>query len=71
MFHRFANQDERRKYGGSDFVEIQFCRMPVGTNIEKITAVDSIENWMDDSLYVDDYETFYEILFSYTELWHL
>lgn len=60
MFHRFMNQDERREYGGSDFVEIQFCRMPVGTSVKEIIAVDSIRNWLDDSLYVEDYEAFYK-----------
>ena len=52
MFHTFSSQEERRKFGGSDFFEIQFCRMPQKTEVEIITAVDSIHHWLDDSLYV-------------------
>lgn len=52
LFHAFSSQEERRKFGGSDFLEIQFCRMPQKTKAEKITAVDSIRHWRDDSLYV-------------------
>ncbi len=60
MFRSFASQAERRNFGGSDFIEIQFCRMPQGTEPEIITATDSIHNWQDDSLYVpgDDAEIF-------------
>ena len=52
LFHIFSSQEERRKWGGSDFLEIQYCRMPPKTGIEVITAVDSIRHWLDDSLYV-------------------
>lgn len=53
LFHTFDSQDERRDYGGSAFIEIQFCRIPVGTTPKKIVAVSSIHNWELDSLYVD------------------
>lgn len=53
LFHTFDSQDERRDYGGSAFIEIQFCRLPVGTAPRKIVAVRSIRNWEIDSLYVD------------------
>lgn len=59
MFHIFNSQEERREYGGSAFIEIQFCRLPNGTSLSKIVAVDSIKNWMNDSLYVDDENAFY------------
>lgn len=60
MFYSFASQTERRKFGGSDFVEIQFCKMPLKTKIETVVAVDSITYWLDDSLYVsgDDANAF-------------
>jgi len=60
MFHKFNSQEERRKQNGSAFIELQFCRLPWGTPIEKIVAGDSIENWKNDSLYVDDENLFYE-----------
>lgn len=59
MFHVFSSQEERREYGGSAFIEIQFCRLPYRTKLSKIVAVDSIRNWMNDSLYVDDENEFY------------
>lgn len=52
LFYTFSSQAERRKFGGSDFLEIQFCKMPQGTKMEIITAIDSIDHWLDDSLYV-------------------
>lgn len=62
LFHTFASQAERRQFGGSDFFEIQFCRLPLKTKVETITAVDSIKHWLDDSLYVhgDDECKFFE-----------
>lgn len=63
LFHRFGSQEERREYGGSCFLELQYCRLPRGTAAERITAVDSINDWNDDSLYVyygdEDEEIFY------------
>lgn len=59
MFHIFNSQEERRKYGGSAFIEIQFCRLPHGTALSELVAVDNIKNWLDDSLYVDDENQFY------------
>ncbi len=60
MFYSFASQTERRKFGGSDFLEIQFCKMPLNTKTETIVAVDSINYWLDDSLYIsgDDADAF-------------
>lgn len=60
LFHTFFSQEERRKFGGSDFFEIQFCRMPQKMKIEIITSVDNIHHWLDDSLYVsgDDNNVF-------------
>lgn len=59
LFHVFNSQEERREFGGSAFIEMQFCRLPRGTAIKKLTAVESIENWRRDSLYISDENTFY------------
>jgi len=69
LFHTFSSQEEREKFGGSFFFEIQFCRLPQKTKVKKIVAVDSIEFWFDDSLYVsgDDQILFmqeYECVFN-------
>lgn len=62
MFYTFSSLEERREFNGSDFFEIQFCRLPKKTEIEIIVAVDSISHWLDDSLYVsgDDDNAFFE-----------
>lgn len=52
LFHKFKNQEERRNYGGSAFIEIQFCNMPSDTTTEMLVSVDNIEFWKNDSLYV-------------------
>lgn len=70
MFYSFSSQIERRKFGGSDFLEIQFCKMLSQTTIEIITAVESITHWLNDSLYIygDDINTFlqeYGCVFDY------
>lgn len=61
LFHTFSSQEERREFGGSDFYEMQFCKMPQKTEVESIIAVDSIDHWLDDSLYIsgDDHNAFF------------
>lgn len=59
LFYTFESQQQRRKLGGSAFIEMQFCRLPLGTATEDIVAVGNIENWRDDSLYIKDDDTFY------------
>lgn len=54
MFHIFNNQQERRNYGGSEFLEFQYCRLEPGTGIKDIVAVHNINNWCNDSLYLHD-----------------
>lgn len=39
LFHTFGSQEERRKFGGSCFIEIQYCRLPENTQLEKIISV--------------------------------
>lgn len=58
MFHVFASQEDRRNYGDSAFIEIQFCKLPQKTSIKRIVAVSSIKDWQNDSLYVNDVEEF-------------
>ena len=52
MFLKFASQDERREYGGTGFIEFQFCNLPEGTPVQTILALDNIVFWREDSLYV-------------------
>ena len=64
MFLKFESQDERREYGGSCFIEFQFCMMPEGTQQNRIFH--PIDHWRDDSLYVHGdsplFSTYKEIL---------
>ena len=62
LFHSFNNQDERRAFGGSDFLELQFCKIKKGTNIKSIVSIRNIIDWCNDSLYVygDDTDVFYK-----------
>ena len=59
LFHIFNSQEERRNFGGSAFIEVQFCKLPVGTKLKKIVSWRSIKNWQNDSLYIDDVDLFY------------
>ncbi|MBR3137696.1 MAG: hypothetical protein IKG32_11915 [Clostridia bacterium] len=61
IFHSFPSQQERRRFGGSAFLELSYCRMPSGTTVKEIVSVRAIENWKDDSLYVylDDLDIFF------------
>ena len=54
MFLRFDSQEDRRKYGGSCFIELQFCKLPFGTRINRI--INEYNHWQNDSLYVYDVE---------------
>ena len=62
LFHMFSSQCERRNFGGSDFIEIQYCRLPQESSIQEIVSEDLIEHWKNDSLYVygNDMEAFYQ-----------
>lgn len=60
LFHTFRSQEEREAFGGSYFIEFQYCRLPSHSTIEEIISVDSIHFGGDDSLYVygDDDNSF-------------
>lgn len=52
LFHTFSSQEERKQFGGSYFIELQYCGLKHGTEIEKIVSVHAIEHWKNDSLYI-------------------
>ena len=60
LFHIFSSQKERRNFGGSAFIEVQFCKLPADTKLKKIVATGSIKNWQNDSLYIDDVDLFHK-----------
>ena len=61
LFRVFESQEERRKFGSSAFIELQFCKLPPKTKIKKIVSTHSITHWQNDSLYVyaDDIDAFF------------
>lgn len=59
LFHVFNSQEERRTYGGSAFIEIQFCKLSANRKVTERVALRSIQHWQNDSLYVDDEDLFY------------
>ena len=61
LFHTFASQEERRAFGGSDFLELQYGRSARGAKLKELISVDAISHWKTDSLYVsgDDIDLFY------------
>lgn len=60
LLHTFKTQEERKRYGGSAFLEIQFCDMPPRTSVKRLVDARHVRNWKDDSLYIclDDAEAF-------------
>ena len=58
LFHVFNSQEERRAYGGSAFIEIQFCKLSTKRKVTERVALRSIQFWQNDSLYVDDEDLF-------------
>ena len=59
-FHTFNSREELRIFGGSYFIEVQYCKLASCSKIKEIIAVDAIEHWKNDSLYIygDDDEEF-------------
>ncbi len=60
LFQTFLSQEERRGFGGSYFIEMQYCNLPRETGIERIVSVDALVHWKNDSLYIygDDESAF-------------
>lgn len=61
MFLKFHSDAQRRAFGGSAFLEIQYCSLPAGSSARKTVSVDSIHNWNLSSLYIsaEDMDDFY------------
>lgn len=67
MFRKFNSQDERRNFGGTAFIEIQYCELKPSFKINKIVLVNNIKHWNNKSLYIyiDDIK---EYLILYKEI---
>ena len=50
LFHTFSFQDAGRSFGGSVFIEMQFCRIPIGT--KKKTIVKDFDYRKRDSIFL-------------------
>ena len=59
LFLVFNSQEDRKKYSGSAFIELQFCRLPAETVTKDIVAVTNINHWQNDSLYINDENVFF------------
>ena len=61
LFLTFNSQEERQKFGGSDFIELQYCRLSPYMKIKEIVSVNAIKHWENDSLYIcgDNMDMFY------------
>ncbi len=61
MFLKFNSTEARRAYGGSAFLELQYCSLPAGTPEKKIVSCGSIRFWDVSSLYIfhEDWDRFY------------
>ena len=61
LFYKFLSQEERRSFGGSDFVEFSYCKLSKDTNPRDILLT-NISHWNNSSLYIcgDDCDRFYE-----------
>lgn len=36
MFHTFNDTEERRQFGSSAFIELQYCKLKANTKLKKI-----------------------------------
>lgn len=59
LFHTF-NANLEKEIISSNFVEIQFCKLPVTTKLKQIVKVNNINNLQNDSLYIKDIDTFFQ-----------
>ena len=64
LFHAFRSQEERRAYGGGDFLQFAFCTLDRGTPIQNIVSNEAVSPllWNNSSLYLsgDDWNEFYD-----------
>jgi len=66
-FHIFHSWEEQQAVGTGAFIEIQFCKLPIGTETKEIVSVDSITNRKKDSLYIFEENMFYK---EYRSIFH-
>ncbi len=61
LFLKFENSEARRAYGGSAFIELQYCRLDTNV-ISDCVNIDNLTHWQSDSLYVyfDNLDKFYK-----------
>jgi len=59
MFLQFQSQEERRKYGGSCFIELQFCRAAEDAPVSELFR--HYDHWQNDSLYVQGDSPLYTV----------
>ena len=60
LFYKFNNQEERRSFGGSCFIEIAYCNMPLNTDVKEIMKLENIEFRSNNSIYIYDENKFYD-----------
>lgn len=62
LFYTFKNLEERHQFGGTTFIELQYCRLNKDVKLNDIVSLKKIKNGFDDSLFVfvDDIDVFYE-----------
>lgn len=67
LFRYFESKEARRAFGGSAFIEIQYCKLKPSASIRKIVSLRSLPYWENDGLYiyVDDIDCF---LSNYAEI---
>lgn len=60
MFHFFEGSEARISFGGSAFMELQYCKLKPNASIRKIVSIRSLPYWENDGLYiyVDDIDCF-------------
>lgn len=52
LFRSFKSDKERKDFGCTAFIELQFCKLPAETSVADIVKVWSISHWKNDSLYI-------------------
>jgi len=52
VFHHFESKKARRAFGGSAFIEIQYCKLKPSASIRKIVSLSSLPFWENDGLYI-------------------
>lgn len=59
LFHTF-NINLEKELISSNFVEVQFCKLPATTKLKQIVKVKRINHLQNDSLYIKDIDIFFQ-----------